>query len=259
MSADSTLNAFVAQGTTTQRLAFTPTPPTPASGSPLGYYFWDHTLQQMFAYDTTSAAWVAVASVAGTGVTGTGLTSGLVVVGAGGSAITVAANSVVLLHSLTTLTDAQVKALPTTPVQLVATPGAGFWIKPLAVTYQTHVVGAYTNLNATYVDFHQTLDTYYVSYGPVDDSTTTPALTNVTALLTTVADLVQEIGQPNLAAVGASATTQGYVQQVSQAGTGQLGNKPLMMNIDNNGSGNLTGGNASNTLKVKIYYVIEAI
>jgi hypothetical protein len=162
-------------------------------------------------------------------------------------------------RSTLTLTDTQIKALPTTPVQLVATPGAGLWIKPMAVTYQTHIVGAYTNLNATYVDFHQTLDTYYVSYGPVDDSTTTPTLTNVTALLTTVADLVQEIGQPNLAAVGASATTQGYVQQVSQAGTGQLGNKPLMMNIDNNGSGNLTGGNASNTLKVKIYYVVEAI
>ncbi len=258
---DSALNQFVSQGTTTQRLAQTPTPPTPASGSPLGYFCWDRTLQQMFAYDTNSAAWVAVASVAGTGVTGTGLTSGLVVVGAGGSAITVAANSIPLFRTTLTLTDAQIKALPTTPVTVITAQGSGFWIKVLGVTYQSHVqTTAYTNFDATYTDLHLVITGgYYASYGPVNDATTTPALVEIHDILAVLNDSIIEVGQPSQSAIGASATTAGYVTQTNFIGSSAVDNQPLQVAMDNNGTGNLTGGSGGNTLKVTVYWSKEAL
>lgn len=57
---DATLNAFVARGTTTQRLAFTPSIPTPASGPSQGYLWWDTDLQQEFAWNPGTAAWVKI-------------------------------------------------------------------------------------------------------------------------------------------------------------------------------------------------------
>jgi hypothetical protein len=62
--ADLTLNRFVSSGTTTQRNAFTPSPPSAASGPAFGEFFWDSTLQALYAWDAGSASWkVATASV----------------------------------------------------------------------------------------------------------------------------------------------------------------------------------------------------
>ena len=36
-------------------------------------------------------------------------------------------------------------------------------------------------------------------------------------------------------------------------------NKGLQLAADNSGAGNFTGGNAANTLKVRIYYTIQAV
>ena len=55
--ADSTVNCFVARGTTVQRNAFTPTPPTPASGPTQGYFWYDTTDGQVYSW--TGAAWAA--------------------------------------------------------------------------------------------------------------------------------------------------------------------------------------------------------
>ena len=89
------------------------------------------------------------------------------------------------VHTTTTvLTDAQIKALPTTPVTLLSAAGPNTFIKVIGVTYVTNTTaGAYTNLNATYVDLHQLIGSYFASYGPINDSTTTPALTDITAML----------------------------------------------------------------------------
>lgn len=85
--ADSTLNAFVASGTTAERTAFTPTPPTPASGPDSGYTWWDTDDQALYAYDFGTAAWVATGGGTGT-VTHTGtLTADGLVLGNGGSDI----------------------------------------------------------------------------------------------------------------------------------------------------------------------------
>lgn len=69
---DSTLNRYLASGTTTQRLAFVPDPPTPASGPSPSYLWWDTTLQAEYAYNFGTSTWVAV----GGGGAGTVTTTG---------------------------------------------------------------------------------------------------------------------------------------------------------------------------------------
>lgn len=87
---DPSLNYYVSRGTTTQRLAFTPTPATPAAGPSPGYLWWDTTLQEEFAYDFLSAAWVSTSGPAAGTVTHTGtLTSGQLIKGNGGADVTV--------------------------------------------------------------------------------------------------------------------------------------------------------------------------
>lgn len=58
---DATLNRFIASGTTAERTAFTPSPPTPASGPDPGYFWWDTDLQELFSYDFGMADWVSTA------------------------------------------------------------------------------------------------------------------------------------------------------------------------------------------------------
>src|ERR1700691_5803473 len=55
---DTALNYFVGYGTTTQMNAFTPSPPTPASGPSPGYLWGNHTTQSVWYYDFTSNSWV---------------------------------------------------------------------------------------------------------------------------------------------------------------------------------------------------------
>lgn len=80
---DTSLNQFLARGTTAARLAFTPNPATPASGPDLGYIWWDVDLQQEFAYDFGSASWVAIGGGTGTVTHAGSLTSHAVVLGNG--------------------------------------------------------------------------------------------------------------------------------------------------------------------------------
>ncbi len=84
-ASDTTLNRFVARGTTAQKNAFTPSAPTPASGPSPGYVWFDTDLAALYCYDFGGAAWVAC-SAAGTGtVTNTGaLAANALVKGNGG-------------------------------------------------------------------------------------------------------------------------------------------------------------------------------
>jgi hypothetical protein len=158
------------------------------------------------------------------------------------------------VHTTTlVLTDTQIKALPTTGVTALSATGPNTFVKVLGVTYVLNAAaGAYTNLNGTYVDLHLELDTYYASYGPVNDSTTTPALTLITQTLGAAGSSIYEVGQPNQFAITGAP---GYVLSSTVAGTGPV-NKPLLVKSDNNGSGNFTGGNAANTMRVIITYIV---
>ncbi len=106
---DTTLNRFLATGTTTQRLAFTPSPPTPASGPTPEYLWWDLTLQALYAWDAGSVAWVAVGAGGSGTVTHTGaLTSGKAIIGNGTADITVSAATGVAHLSSGALTGSNV-------------------------------------------------------------------------------------------------------------------------------------------------------
>jgi hypothetical protein len=73
--ANSTLNEFNGSGTSAERLAFTPSPPTPASGPDPGFVFWDTDLQQLFAWDAGLAAWVGAGGGGGGGAINAVLTA----------------------------------------------------------------------------------------------------------------------------------------------------------------------------------------
>lgn len=63
--ADSTLNCFVAYGTNAERLAFTPDPPSPASGPDQGYLWYETDTGDFYAWD--GSAWDQVNTGGGGG------------------------------------------------------------------------------------------------------------------------------------------------------------------------------------------------
>ncbi len=151
------------------------------------------------------------------------------------------------------LTDAQVKALPTTPVTVVAAPASGYRIRPIQVSYSAAFSGGvYTNLNATYIDVHLKIGSDYVGYGPVTDSTVTPTITQATDIFGSTGSHMYDQGlPPQLGNPGGYVQTSGVYTRSQQEATA------MQIGIDNNGSGNFTGGNAGNTFRVTVYYVVE--
>lgn len=67
---DATLNRFVASGTAAERAAFTPTPPTPASGPDSGYSFYETDTKKTYAWTGTTWELAAVPIAVGTSAPG---------------------------------------------------------------------------------------------------------------------------------------------------------------------------------------------
>lgn len=156
-------------------------------------------------------------------------------------------------HVQVTLTDAQVKALPTTPITLIAAPGSGSTIVPLqAILRATCTAGAYTNINATICN----LAVYWLGdfstwplVGVVNDSSASPSPGKVTTFL----------GGANKHIAILPAYTDNYTNNWNLPpviGDAIYENKAIAIAVDNNGSGNFTGGNAANTLRVDVIYLV---
>lgn len=58
---DSTFNQFLSRGTSAQRLAYTPNPPTPVSG-PLPGYLWFETDPPFNLYAWSGSVWLLIAA-----------------------------------------------------------------------------------------------------------------------------------------------------------------------------------------------------
>jgi hypothetical protein len=163
----------------------------------------------------------------------------------------------------TSLTDAQIKALPTTPVTLVAAPASGYRIKVLGGTARVQFSGgAYTNINTTYCAVVVQVPGAYWLCTPlgINDSTLAAPLTRVTTIfgatslgVIDLAPLAQPVDS------GASSGDEGWYVSTTSASVATVEAQAVQIAADNNGSGVFTGGNSANTLKITLYYAVEPI
>ncbi len=151
------------------------------------------------------------------------------------------------LHQVTrTLTNAQVIALPVTPITLVAAPAAGHLIVPQCVYLASHIVGQYSDIDAD----------AYLELGVVGGAWLFPAV-NEDPGTTILRDLL--LSDLAVVAVGAGGTN--YPLQ----GWGIVGQPivltpflaaALILSCDNAARDEFGGGNVANTLTVSVTYLL---
>jgi hypothetical protein len=171
-----------------------------------------------------------------------------------------------LLTATVTLTDAQIKALPTTMITLVAAPGAGSWNKIIGITSILRTgAGAYTNINAADAWVAITNGSgAWLATAIVNDNTLSTPLAQLSGFLGAADEKVIPMVAPIVTPIDAGSTDgdEEYLVVTSAAGSQSptaLGNTALMLEGWNNGAGDFTGGNAGNTWKFIIYYIVEAL
>jgi hypothetical protein len=147
-----------------------------------------------------------------------------------------------------TLTDAHIKALPTTPIEIVPAPGAGKVIQYLGGTIVVALEADYTDIDDGSAMFFG-VATNVVSAYVLDDSGASPAQVNLSNLLAGSGDGVLFVPPYSDFASGWGLVAAG------QSGVTNVANQPLTLRLDF-GTGNLTGGDATNTMKVTVLYTI---
>ena len=125
-----------------------------------------------------------------------------------------------------TLTDAQIKALPTTPIVVLANPGGKVY-QPLYVQiFADFTAGAYTNVNAG-------VFTTVYSMGRDQDTAQRSG------------DFFTDNGGVSYFFMPLEPTPASWDYQDAD---------PITLEISNAANGNFTGGNAANTMKVIVTY-----
>lgn len=152
-----------------------------------------------------------------------------------------------------TLTDAQIKALPTTAIEIIAAPAGNTRIKLHGVTYQFWFEhGAYTNVNATSALLYLQTSSGTILGGYLANDSGV-SLGTLTTLLAAASVLTVDAGPYATNPAGT------YLQPLLTGAPSSADGKAVQLSATNNGAGNFTGGNAANTLTVLAYYTVETL
>jgi hypothetical protein len=136
-----------------------------------------------------------------------------------------------------TLTDAQIKALPTSAVEVIPAPGAGKYIVVLNTFVALNTsAGAYGNLSGATCKL-------FLNYSVAEDPITQPADENSDLFFGTAA-----VSYTPLATIGSN-NAWSFIMN-------NLVNDAVELGLDNAGAGALTGGNAANTMTVTVVYIV---
>lgn len=157
-----------------------------------------------------------------------------------------------LLVETTTISNADILTLPTTPVTIIPAPGPGVQVVPLTISVQGFFTDAtYTNINTDAWIFA----TYSGSGIPWSNFIANDAMLGYTFVTQFFGGAVHR----------AAFQWAPFTLAEPIFGWGNLGlvngdtyaNDAVQLVFDNNGAGNLTGGHANNHIVVHAYYVEE--
>lgn len=147
-----------------------------------------------------------------------------------------------------TLTDAEVKTLPTASVELIPTPGTNRFILVFFAHAHLEWIADYTNIDAASL-INLTIGTSETVW-PLRQSIGS----GVSALLAGGGpDGTHAFFSPRFAAGAAHSDSFSATSNLYDA---DIVNLPLTISLNNGGAGNLTGGDAGNALKVTLLYTI---
>ncbi len=160
-----------------------------------------------------------------------------------------------LKKAVVTLTDAQIKALPTTPITLVAAPAGTEIIAPIMVSLRMNPAGgAYTNINtgATPGQSQWELTTNSQDFGnSIIYNSTAESNTMLSDMLATTTPKIMVTTSPWYNNESGFYGLYGYPNLTSSF-VGQA----LQIKAVNTTNGNYTGGNAANTCIVTVLYIV---
>jgi hypothetical protein len=173
-----------------------------------------------------------------------------------------ASNGLSLQRTTVTLTNAQIKALAhPTPITIVGAPVSGCQHRVLGGTLSIHATaGAYTNVNTAYATLQlETAAGAWVALGPANDNTLTAPLARLTTFLGAVNKVANLVPYSEAIQSNAGGGDWGYLQPSVSSATADYDGQLIRLAMDNNGSSDLTGGHANNTLVVTVYSVLESL
>lgn len=165
-----------------------------------------------------------------------------------------------IVHQATvTLTDAQIKALPTTAVEIIAEPGANKLLVPIVIMLHMKWVADYSNIDPTAQLKADTAGSFMALLSQ-------PTLSGVSALLAgggpdgtwvpiTIQQLAKSVPTP-------AAPTNHMHNGVADSGfyDADIVNISLSISLDNAEAGDLEDGDPDNELQVSVvYYILNTV